>query len=182
MNKTMRWLSLSLVVAAVTVHFTNCSAYAPQPVNFVSQASVNCTDDDCITPSIDNLSLRVNYGGGSEFSVTPDLAEFNLGGDCNEGGFPYNTVRWELYLNNQMVRHSGMIPADSRCINGRFLIYVYLGANAGGDPVNRTGLMTQAGTRSPYDLWIEVYGQNTPNGTPQRNTLKGRMRMSLLAP
>lgn len=180
MNRTIRALSLTLILVAVGLQFTNCSTYAPQNGTILSQASVNCTDDDCITPTVDNLSIRANFGGSTEFTVNADMVEFNLGGDCNEGGYKYNTVRWELYRNNQMVRHSGMLQADSKCNNGRFLIYVYLGAVTGGDPVNRGGLLTEQGTRNPYDLWIEVYGQDVPGGPAQRNTLKARTRMSLV--
>ena len=179
--KTMRWLSLSLVFVALATQFTNCGNYA-DPMNYSSPGPVDCsTDEDCIIPTINNVSLKVNFGGGTEYSVPVDMAEFNLGGDCNEGGYPYNTIRWELYLGGVMVRHSGMGGFDSRCINGRFLIYVYLGAIAAGDNFNRSGLYTPQGVRAPYDLWIEVYGQETPGGVPQKNSLKGKMRISLIA-
>lgn len=177
--KSMRWLPLSLIVVALMTQFNNCGNYA-DPATYSSSSSVDCAgDDDCILPTVSNLNIKVNYGGGTQYSVTADNAEFNLGGDCNEGGFPYNTVRWELYLNNQMVRHSGLINADSRCVNGRFLVYVKLSADPA-DNVNRTGLLTPLGSRAPYDLWLEVYGLDRPNGLPQRNNLKGRFRMSLV--
>jgi len=177
--KSMRWLSLALIIVATATQFNNCGNYA-DPLSYDKGATVTCDgDDDCIYPTVNNLSMKVNFGGGTEYSVTADMAEFNLGGDCNEGGFPYNTIRWELYLNSQMVRHSGAINADSRCVNGRFLIYIKLSADPA-DNVNRQGLLTQQGTRMPYDLWVEVYGQNSPNGLPQRNNLKGKFRMSLI--
>jgi hypothetical protein len=167
-------------MVAIGVHFTNCSPYATNQSSLSSESVINCSTSDCISKTVANLSLKINWGNTNEFHVTPDLAEFNLGGDCNEGGYPYNTVRWELHLNNAMVRHSGMIPANSRCVNGRFMIYVFLGTTAG-DPVNRTGLRTQNGTKATYDLWVEIEGQDTPGGPPQRNALKGRTRMTLLA-
>ncbi len=182
MNNTMRWLSLSLIVVAMVTQFNNCGTYSDAPGVTNTSSTVTCLDDDCIDSSVDNLSLKVNFGGGTEFSVPPDQAEFNLGGDCNEAGFPYNTIRWELHLNAVMVRHSGMLSADSRCINGRFLVYINLSPITGADPVDRTGLKTQNPLiRSPYELWIEVYGQNVPGGTPQRNTIKGKTRISLIA-
>ncbi len=182
MNNSMRWLSLSLITFAMVTQFNNCGTYSDAPGTVSASSSVNCLDDTCINSSIDSISLKVNYGGATEFSVTPDQAEFNLGGDCNEGGFPFNTIRWELHLNGVMVRHSGLLSVDSRCINGRFLVYINLSAIAGADPVDRTGLKTSnPAIRSPYDLWIEVYGQNVPGGTAQRNNLKGKTRISLIA-
>jgi hypothetical protein len=180
MNKNLRWLSLSLIAVVVMVQFNNCSAYAPPPNSYYTQSSVSCINDNCITPTVDNLSLRVNWGGGSEYTVKPIDGDLNLGGDCNEGGYPVNVVRWDLYLNNALVRNSAMIPADARCVNGRFLVYVRL-TSVAGDPVDRTGLLTQTGARAPYDLWIEIVGYEKAGGTPIRNNLKGRMRMSLLA-
>ena len=70
-------------------------------------------------------------------------------------------------------------PVDSRCVNGRFLLYINLRAITE-DNVNRTGLSTGA-TRAPYDLYIEIYGQDSSTDTtPERNPTKGRMRVSLL--
>ncbi len=187
MNKTLRWLTFAFVSLVMMTQYTNCGTYSDNSTFSVTGSSVECVDDDCITPTVDNLSLKVNLGGGTEYSVPANLSEFNLGGDCNEGGFPFNTIRWELYLNNVKVRDSGMLgiaggnkTAHSQCINGRFLLYVNLNPIAE-DNVNRTGLSNGTSGRSPYDLWIEIYGQETQNGPAKRNTLKGRVRVSLIA-
>lgn len=172
------------------MNFNNCGQYQ-QEDNFMVSASVNCLNATCVSASSSNLSLRANLGGGSEYSVPANLAEFNLGGDCNEGGYPQNTIRWELYLNGQKVRDSAMLglggagaSANSRCVNGRFLIYVNLNP-INEDNVNRTGLAAPTPqnpfARSAYDLYIEVFGQDVVNGPAHRNTLKARHRVSLLA-
>jgi hypothetical protein len=130
-------------------------------------------------------------GGKTEEPITAIIGAFNLGGDCNEGGFSFNTVKWELYLNSIKVRDSSMAGlngsgnANTRCLNGRFTIYVNLNSIAE-DPVNRTGLQIPGSTptnlqRRPYDLWVEIYGQETAGGAPQRNLLKARKRISLIA-
>ncbi len=116
------------------------------------------------------------------------LTEFNIGGDCNEGGFPSNIIRWELMLNGVIVRHSGMlgmagpVPVHSRCINGRFLLYLNLGPISE-DPVDRSGLKTGVSTnRGSYDMYIEIYGLRSANDPMAvRNTIKGRSRLSLSA-
>jgi hypothetical protein len=88
-------------------------------------------------------------------------------------------------LNGVKRRDSGMTgmaganPVDSRCVNGRFLLYVNLRAITE-DNMNRTGLLNGT-TRVPYDLYIEIYGMDSPtDSAPKRNTTKGRTRVSLL--
>lgn len=176
------------LMSIMVLPFTNCGQYSDVSTdNFSSSSSVDCSkDSDCIVPTSDNLSLKVNVGGGSQYDVPSGLSEFNLGGDCNEGGYPYNIVRWQLYLNGTLVRNSDMTGmtssgnANSRCVNGRFLVYINLSAISA-DPVNRSGLMTGVGTnRASYDLYVEIYGMKSSTDTaPVRNSVKGRSYLSL---
>jgi len=184
MNKSLRWSALALIGVAMITQFNNCGNYA-EPAGYNSASTIVSCDDDCITESVDNISIKANTGTAAEYVATVDIAEFNMGGDCNEGGFPLNTVRWELFLNGQKVRDSGMVGtggtgaiANTVCSNGRFSLYVYLGSiNA--DPVNRQGLGVVGGGRATYELWIEITG-STPGGVPQRNNLRGRHRVTLI--
>jgi|GEM_PF-1981629 len=180
---------LALSVTALMVSpFTNCGQYADPASEELYNQSLDECDDDCVMPKAENLSVKANVGSGNDYGVPAGLTEWNLGGDCNEGGYPSNYIRWELYLNGTLVRHSGMLgmagsnPVHSRCVNGRFLLYVNLSSIAE-DPVNRSGLMYGSGTnRAAYDLWIEIYGQKTANDpAPVRNSVKGRSRVSLSA-
>jgi hypothetical protein len=188
-ERALRWGLISLCGLALLTEFNNCGEYA-QPANMLSSESSIVCDVDCVTPTTDNLAVKANLGGGAEYGVPSGLTEWNMGGDCNEGGFPYNTITWELYLNGIKVRDSnmtGMIAANtalnvnSSCINGRFLLYINL-ASIGQDPINRSGLLTGSGTtRASYDLYLQIYGRQTPSATPQSNTLTGRSHISLLA-
>lgn len=169
--------------------FNNCGNYAEVAGANASSSSILC-DEDCVTPVVENLSLKANMRGqGTEFQVPIAMSEFNIGGDCNEAGYvAYNSIRWELQLNGVTVRNSGMAglvsggPAHSKCVNGRFLVYVNL-ASIPEDPVNRGGLRYINGNnaRAAYDLYIEIYGQETATSAPVRNIQKGRSRISLLA-
>jgi hypothetical protein len=180
-------VGVSLGLLVLLTQFNNCGNFADTTDFNVSSSAASCTTSNCVSATTDNLSMKVNLGGTStQYGVAAAVKEFNLGGDCNEGGFPYNTVVWELWLNGHAVRNSGMLgmvagnqTANSRCVNGRFMIYINL-APIAEDNVNRTGLLSGS-TRAAYDLYVEVYGQNQMGGSPQRNTLKGRMRISLLA-
>jgi hypothetical protein len=168
--------------------FTNCGQYADPASEDLYSLDIDSCDDDCILPKPENLQIKPNVGTGNEYSVPVGLTEWNIGGDCNEGGYPYNLVRWELMLNGAVVRHSGMLgmagsnAVNTRCVNGRFLLYINLAAIPE-DNVNRSGLNTGVGTvRSAYDLYIEIYGQNVLNDpAPVRNPQKGRTRLSLSA-
>lgn len=186
MKTSLRWLALSLVGVVMVTQFTNCGNYA-EPAVYSSASAITSCDDDCITESVDNLAIKANTGPSSEYGVTVDIAEFNLGGDCNEGGFPINKVRWELYQvgGTAPVRTSDMLgtggtgsQANTLCANGRFQLYVFLGSITE-DPVNRQGLGVPGGGRAAYDLWIEIRGR-TPTGPEQINNLRGRSRVSLI--
>lgn len=171
--------------------FTNCGQYA-QPAGEATAESaefVPC-NANCITPVTENLSVKVNMGSATNYGVPANLFEFNLGGDCNEGGYPTNEIRWELQLNGVTVRRSAMGgmggavagPVHGRCINGRYLLYVYL-RSIPEDPVDRTGLRYGAGeARAAYDLSVEIFGLNMVNDpAPKRNAVKGRTRVALSA-
>ncbi|MGE4130078.1 MAG: hypothetical protein AB7F86_00485 [Bdellovibrionales bacterium] len=184
MNKPLRFASLSLLLALILFQFNNCGKYAEPMAGSGTATLTSCTTPKCISPSVDNLSLKVNLGGQTEYQPGAAAIDFNLGGDCNEGGYPFNTIRWELYLNNVKVRDSGMLgmagnaPVHSRCVNGRFLLYVNLNAIPE-DNVSRVGLSNGTGGTAPYDLYVEVYGQEVQNGPAQRNLLKARTRIVL---
>lgn len=179
---------IGIVISFLTLSllpFTNCGQYAEPASEAMSSTGFVPCNDRCITPVLENLSVKVNMGTATSYTVTNDLAEFNLGGDCNEGGYVTNFIRWELQLNGSTVRHSGMSgmsaggTADSKCVNGRFMVYVFLGSIAA-DPVDRRGLKTSSGAKSTYDLVIEIYGQDMPGDpAPKRNMTKGRTKVLL---
>lgn len=190
-QKIRTFLALS-ICALMVVPFTNCGQYAdPANADLYNQSIEDC-DDDCINPNVENLSIKVNLDGGNTYSVTSGMVDWNLGGDCNEGGYPTNLIRWELLLNGVVVRHSGMYGmnarapssnSNSRCVNGRFALYINLGPIAE-DPVNREALATGGGptSRTSYEMTVEIFGQRVVND-PQliRNTVKGKTRLTLNA-
>lgn len=184
-KKVLRTLSIGLFVGVVITQFNNCGA-AGNPATFaLSASSIACTDVGCVTPTTENLKVVANLNGG-QFPVPANLTEFNIGGDCNEGGFPYNTIRWELIDSSGVTRRTsamtgmaGNQPVDSQCVNGRFLIYVNLGAITE-DPVNRTGLMNGS-VRTSYSLRITIYGQSTPGGAFVPNPAQGSTTVTLQA-
>lgn len=188
-----RWLLrvlLSLGTFVLLTQYINCSDMATEtPLKSSSSSSLSC-DEDCISSNSENLEAKVNLGAnGLEYQVKAGLAEFNLGGDCNEGGYPYNSLKWELWLAGYKVRHSDMLgmvaggqTASTVCINGRFLIYVNL-TSIPEDPVDRSGLKTGAGAaRAGYDLYVEIFGRESNMGGAQliKGGAKSRTRVALI--
>lgn len=95
-------------------------------------SSFSCDTPDCISPNAINLKITPVLDNSGTFYVNSKVSAFNLGGTCNEGGFPSNTVKWELLRNNAVVRSSDSLgQAVSSCKNGRFYLYVNLGAANG---------------------------------------------------
>lgn len=183
MNKAFRVLTLSVFMLIMLFQFQNCGQ-ASVPTTKSEDLSVACTEADCISPDESLLAVKPNLFSG-EINITAAITEFNVGGDCNEGAYPANRIRWELQnQSGATVRHSGMkvaggATADSQCVNGRFLLYVNLAAIGSEDPNNRTGLLNGA-SRQPYNLIIKIEGQEVAGGPLSTNTLSGRTVIPLI--
>lgn len=184
MMKTLKSLGLIAILFVVATQFTNCGQ--PEIALSESDNSIQDCDADCITPKSGNLALNLHVGGsGTQYSVPTGLAEFNLGGDCNEGGFGYNLVRWDLYYGGVMVRNSnmpmgGFSTVNTQCINGRYGLYINLRSIPGYDPVDRAGLRTSSGGRGTYDLYVEIFGMDSSADTTVERGPNGRIRVSLI--
>jgi hypothetical protein len=173
MNKNARYFAACCLMALLFTQFNNCGQYADPAKTTDGTSVLSCETNTCISTNVDNLKITPHLGNG-EYAVPANISDFNLGGDCNEGGFPYNTIRWELVLNGVVVRHSGMgvaggQPANTRCVNGRYLLYVNL-APISEDNVDRTGLQTGNGVRAAYELNVVIYGQQSQSGSVYQST------------
>ncbi len=180
MRKLLSPIALLLILAIVVLPFTNCSGYQDTPEQDDLAAQGSC-DSDCITAVKENLEISPGLGSALEYRVIAGLSGFDIGGDCNEAGFSNNKVIYELRSDGVVRRHSQTMGYNSRCINGRFRVYVHLGA-ASGDNVNRSGL-TQNGPgtpRVPYDLYIEVIGLDKAGTTESKNGAVSRKKVSLI--
>ena len=173
MKKASQLVLLGIFALFGLTQFTNCDGYQT-PSTLDGASTTSCTNASCVTENPNNLMVTPHIDNG-EYGVTAGLSEFNLGGDCNEGGYLNNVIHWDLLLNGRIVRSSNMqiatgLTAESRCINGRFLIYVTLAPltinNA--DPYNRTGLLTETGVRSAYNLHITIMVNDATTGAAQQ--------------
>jgi hypothetical protein len=174
-HKAARFVLVGFFMLVTITQFNNCGGYSTPNSTMDGSSSVSCTTVTCVVPSSNNLNVTPHLYNGEE-GVPANVSEFNLGGDCNEGGYVNNIIRWELFDNtNRSVRNSSMqiaagVTADSRCVNGRFLIYVPLTPltvnNA--DPVDRTGLYINTTTRAAYSLHITIMVTDPTTGAPQQ--------------
>ena len=60
----------------------------------------NCLDDDessCFASNSDNLTLDSKV---RSITLKPNQLVFNVGGECNEGGYPMNRIDWHLSEEN----------------------------------------------------------------------------------
>lgn len=147
-----------------------------------------CNGDTCGYQNAANLSVTTNYS--SSIGVLSGLQELNIAGDCNEGGFPTNLIRWELKRNvggvMTMMRSSTMIynghSMNSQCVRGRFQLDIYLGPITE-DGVDRSGLKYANGysNTTTYSLTIDIIGYDS-NGQPYTNSLMNGEQTLYLIP
>jgi hypothetical protein len=191
MQKASRFVLLGIGLSLILTQFINCGSYQAADSTLDGASAVACTNTSCTLANTDNMSITPHVANG-EYAVPAGLSEFNLGGDCNEGGFlappagtPANSlgtasnyIHWDLVdPSGAIVRSSAMqiaagLNMESKCINGRFLIYVILSPitlnNA--DPYDRTGLALPNGTRSAYNLHITIFGVDPTTGAQGQAT------------
>jgi len=177
-----RGICLSALFAVMITQFNNCGQVGEPITSSSSDYQLKCDNDNCITPMPENLKITANLKD-NQFPVKAGLADFNIGGDCNEGGYASNTIHWELYLDGTLVRHSAMLitgstNAEANCVNGRFMIYVNLGSITE-DPVNRSGLKisNSGNTRRPYDLYVQLFGHTIAK---EKTAESSRIRIPLM--
>ncbi len=118
-------LSLLLSFIMVMVMFINCQN-VEEPA--VVESSSHCIDVDankCSEPKEDLLSLIV-HSPSSEIFLQPHQSQFNISGDCNEGGFQDHMIAWELYANSSLISSSMEEKQTLKCSQGHFLILVQL--------------------------------------------------------
>lgn len=185
MKRALKILALTLGGLVLLFHFNNCATDV-QPTTDTDQGALACEGGDCIAAKDENINIKVNHSG--DMLVTSSLSEFNVAGDCNEGGFQDNMIRWELSVNGgPVLRHSGMSnlvtgggSANGKCVNGRYMLYINL-ASVPQDPVNRTGLRTGSGTtRATYSLDVKIVSYD--NSGQQHNNVSGGSNRLFLAP
>lgn len=175
----------------ILAQFNNCdTAQTASGIGALASMdpSVNlCNGDTCTYQNAANLSVTANYS--SSIGVLPGLKELNIAGDCNEGGFPTNLIRWELQLNiggtKRTMRSSVMTyngrSMNGQCVRGRFQLDIYLGPIAE-DMVDRSGLKYGNGSNpTTYTLKIDIIGYDS-NGQPYTNSLMSGEQTLYLIP
>jgi hypothetical protein len=110
---------VALGLGLVLTQFTNCDVYSESSV--FSPASVStCEGGLCPRQNPDHLEL----GTVSRLYVQNAQVGADLGGDCNEAGFPSNAVNWEIVQGGTVIRTCSQTSNCGICVNGRFQTYV----------------------------------------------------------
>ncbi len=143
----------------------NCGSKSDSSL-FNQTTQKSCLDDGgdgCFQPNADNLSLSTSV---REISVRAGQTQFNVGGDCNEGGYASNRIYWQAIGQSQLnvlassVGQPVPICTDPRyinkdtvldsCVNGRFNLLVKLPTALAGARIS--------GSTENIDLKVCIYG------------------------
>ena len=161
-NHPAQAIAYGCLLFLTATQFTNCSGYASKSVS--GSAAFECTTSDCVSPNVDNLKITPVVGNTGSYPVNHTASAFNIGGTCNEGGFSSNVVTWELLQNGVPVRSSesnvtqtganSWGPANSKCVNGHFALFVNIGPDQSGTNPAPNGL------GPGYSLRITISGSN----------------------
>lgn len=160
MSKSLGQSFLSFTSILLLLATTQCAAPVDEAStgSSVTMDSLGCKGSSCISP--DASIVRIDFAPESK-PINAQQAEFDVGGDCNEGSYPSNEIKWELKSGNYVARRSSdLFPGQFRCINGRFQVRVILNkiSDTYDGGCNRVGLLACAqSNRVSYDLdiWIE---------------------------
>lgn len=162
------WHSLGVVVflSLLLTQFTNCDVYSD---NSLFQTFTNvCQGQECIqSDNAELLEIKVNTEG--DIPIDAAVYSFDIGGECNEGGFGSNQVIWSLYEDGTFLIDSNQTGSSTSCNMGRFQSRVYLSLSG---VINRPGLNGPSG-RVPHRLEIEIKGVDE-NGEVHSNSLAKR--------
>lgn len=169
-EKMRKFVSIGFVsfgVAVLLTYFTNCDVYSEN--NLFAELTTRCVDtDDCINQSSEFMELKIN--SENNLPIGPAETEFDVGGDCNEGGYIQNVIIWELFLDNTMIQTSQFLGLNGLCVNGRFSMRVRL---------VRPGLQDTGGVRREHRLEVEIVGMDA-EGQIFKNPLLARKNITLV--
>lgn len=142
-------------------NFTNCDVYSNNSA-FLAQSTV-CGDLCSHNVNADMLEIKINIPDTpSNFAYSNILTQFDLGGDCNEGGFPTNVINW--YITNTrtqtVVRDSIAAGGAGVCKWGRFWL-----------PINTGSALNEQHTLTVEIVGIDEFGQSANNQILGRHTI-----------
>ena len=115
-----------LLGLGLLTQFTNCDVYSDSSV-FDAASSTSCIGVDCDTADAEILELSAPV----EVFILSTARSIDLGGECNEAGFPNNIITWNLMtsigasINNCTGTGSGVC---GKCVMGRYQLLVNFAA------------------------------------------------------
>lgn len=102
------------LVSASSLVFQNCAGYAPAEIEDVLDTASLCQGDEC--PAYAE-SIQIAIGNADPIRVTPADAALDIGGYCDDAGYPGNRITWQLVGPTSI----GPITVNNACDDlGRF--------------------------------------------------------------
>lgn len=162
MRKTITVAFIIGLLGLVSVQFTNCDSYSDSSLfNSFSSHCLNEPDgEECYDSDSSLLELRIN--SATDYFIPSGVAQVNVAGDCNEGGFSSNLVIWEVWYSNSM-RLSSQTTNPIRsgtCQNGQFSLLVDIPTN-----------LVVSGVRQTHTLYVEIIGIDSEQKQHQNSIL-----------
>ena len=167
MRMNLKLIFVVIILGALLSPFTNCDNQADSTL-FRQLNPENCLelgDEFCFQAKKDNLALSSSM---TQLRFKSAQISFNVGGECNEGGFPMNRIDWEVRDEQSLSlilssvsggetictnpSNIGIISDDrsGTCVKGRFNIPITLPAQYAG--------LRPGGTPRSYDLKLCITG------------------------
>src|ERR1700760_2622747 len=92
MQRSARFVLVGFFFLLTMTQFTNCGGYQAADSTLDStEALVARLTVTCVNETPTNLIVQPHLYNG-EYAVPATLQEFNIGGDCNEGGYVNNEI------------------------------------------------------------------------------------------
>lgn len=149
-------LSWAVLILVLLTSYTNCDVQSSSA--FMAQSSSTCGTSCNGMMNTDLLEVKVNIPDTPSNYIYPaSVTQFNVGGACNEAGFPENAITWKIINSNQAeVASSTTTGANGKCQLGRFSLLI--------NTVNALS--------GQHTLVVEIFGLSDEG--PQGNLIVGR--------
>jgi len=133
-GRVTRAVLFSSIGFLICIAFQNCSGYSAENSPLYDNQAV----DTCVglTCGVDDTLLRLAIGNDSPVSVknatvsgtcgTDDSSCVDLGGTCDDGGYPDNYITYQITGGTVQV---GDTAAAAKCVNGVFRAQIPLPSN-----------------------------------------------------
>jgi len=152
------WVLLTFIMLT---NFTNCDVYSNNAAFLAHSTACGTLCSDSANP--DMLEIKINIPDTpSNYAYSGVTTQFDLGGDCNEGGYPTSIINWHITntRTQAVVRDSISAGGAGSCKWGRFQLAIDTGV-----------ALNEQHTLTVEIIGLDDFGQTANNTIIGRNTI-----------